>query len=184
MDSYVSGPFGMFSISPSDGIHSVNYGAGTGTPASILRLPAMLDRTSTLLLCAPPACDLLHTRATPAKVRRCQCRSVNGQASAIERARDPPERGLRSEVSFTASHSRSKANLGNTMSISSTMVKPKLLYSGEEVAKEFGSIKTHGYFMRLLCRRRSTRNYRHILTLLIAFLTITAAISAGPTWPV
>src|SRR5258705_4821791 len=60
----------------------------------------------------------------------------------------------------------------------------KLLYSGEEVAKEFGSIKTHGYFMRLLCRRRSTRNYRHILTLLIAFLTITAAISAGPTWPV
>jgi len=54
------------------------------------------------------------------------------------------------------------------------------LYSGEEVAKEFGSIKTHGYFMRLLVGGAVPGIIAIILTLLIAFLTITAAISAGP----
>jgi hypothetical protein len=54
------------------------------------------------------------------------------------------------------------------------------LYSGEEVAKEFGSIKAHGYFMRLLAEGAVPGMIAIILTLLIAFLTIIAAISAGP----
>ena len=53
------------------------------------------------------------------------------------------------------------------------------MYSGEEVAKEFGSIKTHGYFMRLLVGGAVPGIIAIILTLLIAFLTITAAIRGG-----
>jgi hypothetical protein len=52
----------------------------------------------------------------------------------------------------------------------------KLLYTGEEVAKEVGSITTQGVFMRLLVGGAVPGIIAIILTLLIAFVTITAAI--------